>query len=82
MGITVVTRNYQITLPKDIRVVSNLQAGDQVLVDVDKEGRIILDVIKKSPVDDAFGIWKDEKEGVEYVKALRKGWGERPEGRD
>jgi AbrB family looped-hinge helix DNA binding protein len=79
MGISIVTRNYQITLPKDIRTLSNLKEGDQVIVDVDDKGRIILDVLKKSPVDDTFGIWKAEREGVEYVRALRKEWKSRSE---
>ncbi|MEE8167392.1 MAG: AbrB/MazE/SpoVT family DNA-binding domain-containing protein, partial [Candidatus Hydrothermarchaeales archaeon] len=67
MGTSIVTRNYQITLPKDVRLLSKVKEGDQVLVGVDEKGKIILDVLKESPVDETFGIWKDEREGAAYV---------------
>ena len=38
MGITKITRNYQITLPKDIRKIINVKEGDDIifLVEDDK----------------------------------------------
>jgi AbrB family looped-hinge helix DNA binding protein len=79
MGISVVTRNFQVTLPKDVRERTKIKEGDKVFVDVNEEGEIILNPIKKSPTDESFGIWKGETEGVEYTEKLRKEWEARVE---
>lgn len=79
MGISIVTRNFQVTLPKDVRERSRIMEGDKILVDVDEEGRIVLNVLKKSPVEESFGIWKDEVEGIEYTRKLRREWRARAE---
>lgn len=36
-----------------------------------------MDIMKKSPVDESFGIWKDEVEGIEYTRKLRQEWATR-----
>jgi AbrB family looped-hinge helix DNA binding protein len=80
MGISAVTRNFQVTLPKDVRERLRIKEGDKVFVDVDEDGKITLDIVKKSPVDESFGIWKEEMEGVEYTRRLRQEWAARTEG--
>ncbi len=72
MGISKITRNCQITLPKDVRKVIGLKEGDEVvfIIDGDKV-RLVKsdeDIIKRTA-----GIWKDMKEtGVEYQRKIRK----------
>ncbi len=40
-----------------------------------EDDKIILEKIKKSPVDAVSGIWKNKvKSGTEYVNNLRKDW--------
>jgi len=80
MGISAVTRNFQVTLPKDVRERLRIKEGDKVFVDVDEDGRITLDIVKKSPVDESFGIWEGEMEGMEYTRKLRQEWTARTEG--
>ncbi|MDD9953092.1 MAG: AbrB/MazE/SpoVT family DNA-binding domain-containing protein [Candidatus Woesearchaeota archaeon] len=77
MGITKITRNFQITLPRDIRAQRNLHVGDSVLVEPDG------DTIRIMKMNDdillqAFGLWKDMKEtGVEYTNRMRRQWRKR-----
>lgn len=79
MGISKITRNYQITLPKDIRTLMGIERGDRVLMNLDDKGRVVIDILRKSPVDETFGTWKGEVEGVSYVERIRKGWKARSE---
>lgn len=77
MGISKITRNYQITLPKYIRELKNLRVGDKVLFVV--EGNKI-DLLKadKNVIINAAGLWSDLKEsGQEYERKIRKGWRKR-----
>ena len=37
MGISKITRNYQVTLPKDVREVKNLRVGDKVLFAIEDD---------------------------------------------
>ena len=41
MGISIITRNNQITLPKDVRHMKNLKIGDRILFVV-KEDTIVI----------------------------------------
>lgn len=79
MGLSAVTRNFQVTLPKDVRERLRIKEGDRVFVDVDEDGKIVLDIVKKSPVDEYSGIWKKETEGVKYTRKLRREWAARAE---
>ncbi len=77
MGISKITRNYQITLPKDIRKVIRVKEGEEVMFIVDGD-KVLLTKPKEDPVMAAAGIWKDMKEtGLEYQKRIRKGWRKR-----
>ena len=72
-----ITRNFQVTLPKDIRKLKNLQVGDEVLFIVDQD-RIELIKKEEDPIMAAAGLWKGMKEtGVQYQKRLRKEWSKR-----
>ncbi len=77
MGITKITRNYQVTLPKDVREVSQLSVGDKVLV-LAAGGKIELICMKKGIIEKAAGLWKNlDETGVEYERRLRKKWKKR-----
>lgn len=79
MPLVTVTRNYQITLPEEIRRKKGIKEGDRVVAKLDEEGNIVIEIVKGSIVEETFGTWKDEVEGVEYASRLRKGWKKRGE---
>ena len=78
MSITKVTRNYQITVPRDIREQAKISEGDKLVVTMENDEIKIKkfdeDIFKK-----AFGSWKNAgiKDSVEYVRKMRKGWEKR-----
>lgn len=74
MGTVVVTRNYQVTLSKDVREETSIKVGER-MKEIVENNRIILEKIKKSPVEAATGIWKNKVESsTAYVNNLRKDW--------
>jgi AbrB family looped-hinge helix DNA binding protein len=77
MGISKVTRNCQITIPKDVRMQLNVKEGDEVIFTViDK--KVLLNKSTKDIIGETAGIWKSMKEtGVEYENRMRKGWSKR-----
>ncbi|MAF35207.1 AbrB family transcriptional regulator [Candidatus Woesearchaeota archaeon] len=76
MSVSKVTRNFQVTIPQDVRERFGVGIGDElVFTTVDDELVISKadDVLEK-----AAGLWKGMKEtGVEYENRLRKGWAHR-----
>lgn len=74
----VVTRNFQITLPRPIRRGLDLSIGDSVVIE-ERKDEVVLKKVKKDPVAAAFGIWrgKVKEESKEYVNKLRESWKER-----
>ncbi|MBI5002076.1 AbrB/MazE/SpoVT family DNA-binding domain-containing protein [Candidatus Woesearchaeota archaeon] len=77
MGISVITRNYQLTLPKDVRSMKNFRIGDKVLFVVDDD-RIELVKADKKILENAAGLWLDLKEtGEIYQKRVRAQWKKR-----
>lgn len=78
MSITKVTRNYQITVPRDIREQANIKEGDKLVVTMENE-EIKVKKFDEDSFKKAFGIWKDAgiKDSVEYVRNIRKGWEKR-----
>ena len=71
MGITKVTRNYQITLPADIREVLGIKVGDKIVVVSEGDGAMIKKV-RKDSLGMAFGAWGSSKEsGVAYTRKIR-----------
>ncbi len=77
MGIAKITRNYQITLPKDVRKIISLKEGDEVMFIVEDD-KVLLTKSKEDPMLAAAGIWKNMKEtGAEYQKRMRGQWKKR-----
>lgn len=71
MGITKVTRNYQVTLPSDVRESMGIKIGDKIVILPDKNDAVIKKA-GKDALDRAFGAWDKSKEsGTEYVRKLR-----------
>lgn len=74
MGVSTVTRNYQITLPRDVREMEKIRIGDKFIVKVEDK-RIVLTKLKESVLKEAFGSWKETTtSSVEYVRKLRNEW--------
>ncbi|MEK6928372.1 MAG: AbrB/MazE/SpoVT family DNA-binding domain-containing protein [Nanoarchaeota archaeon] len=77
MGIAKITRNFQVTLPKDVRKIVGVKEGDEVLFIVDGNNVSLLKSEKDS-IMAAAGIWESVKEtGTEYQKRVRKEWRKR-----
>lgn len=77
MGISVITRNYQLTLPKDVRSLKNFRIGDKVLFIVDDD-HIELVKADKKILENAAGLWLNVKEtGEAYQKRVREQWRKR-----
>ncbi|MBS3114801.1 AbrB/MazE/SpoVT family DNA-binding domain-containing protein [Candidatus Woesearchaeota archaeon] len=78
MSITKVTRNYQITVPRDIREQANIKEGNKLVMTIEKD-EIKIKKLDEDVFKRAFGSWKDEGIGdsVNYVRNIRKGWEKR-----
>ena len=70
MGMAKVTRNFQITLPKDARTAFDIRIGDSLLI-IPKEDCVVIKKPSRNPVDASFGIWKEVKDSVKYVREGR-----------
>ena len=74
MGISKLTRNHQVTIPKDVRALKRLRQGDQVLFAIDGN-KVELVKLDEDVVSASAGLWKKMKEtGVEYERRVRRGW--------
>lgn len=71
----IVTRNYQVTLPREIRKKTDIAIGETMLIETDGN-EIVLKKMNEDPVKAAFGLWRGriKESSVEYVRNLRKGW--------
>lgn len=77
MGISKITRNFQVTLPKDVREQKQFKVGDKVLFIVEAKS-IGLVKMDESAVKNAAGLWSGIKEtGVEYEDKVRAQWKKR-----
>ncbi|MEK7539663.1 MAG: AbrB/MazE/SpoVT family DNA-binding domain-containing protein [Patescibacteria group bacterium] len=76
MSISKVTRNYQITLPPEVRLLQQIRVGDKVVFAVE-DGKIHLFKIKKDALEAAFGIWGKGPSGKVTQKKLRAEWNKR-----
>ncbi|MBI2109707.1 AbrB/MazE/SpoVT family DNA-binding domain-containing protein [Candidatus Woesearchaeota archaeon] len=76
MGIAKVNRNYQVTIPKDIRKIEGIEIGDTILFAIEDEKIHFLKMEKNEVIKKAAGAWKNKIKGssVDYVKGLRKDW--------
>lgn len=74
MGIAKITRNFQVTLPKDVREIEQLHEGDRVLFLVEQD-KIIVKKLDEDIIKKTAGLWSGMKEtGVQYTRRLRKEW--------
>jgi len=71
------TRNFQVTIPRDVRDAKRLKEGDRVIFAIDGE-RVELHKIEEDAVAAAAGLWKDTEEtGAEYERRMRHAWTKR-----
>ena len=76
MGMTKITRNFQVTLPSDIRHVKGFKEGDRIIFSIVND-RVCLDKADSGAVQDAAGLWRNEKgvaDGLRYERKLRAQW--------
>lgn len=74
MGIAKITRNFQVTIPRDVREIKGLKEGDTVIFSIDGD-HVDVEKLNKNVIKEAAGIWSKTKEtGVEYERRVRKGW--------
>ncbi|MCI0475263.1 MAG: hypothetical protein L0Y55_03380 [Anaerolineales bacterium] len=72
-----VEEGFRLTVPKQLR--SKLKVGDQILVDVDRSGRIVLlsEERVRATLARTAGLWRGRQDipadGIKYVKRLRRG---------
>ncbi len=76
MGTTTVTRNFQITLPKDVRELENIHVGDKLILIVEND-EIVMRKLKGKVIEKCFGLWGPGLSGIEYIKSIRRGWDKR-----
>jgi AbrB family looped-hinge helix DNA binding protein len=72
MAISKVTRNFQITVPREIRETANVKVGDTVLFI--KEGEeIVIRRVDKDLLGKGFGLWRRASEKTPWLvnKILR-----------
>lgn len=71
MGITKVTRNYQITLPSDVRETLGIKIGDKIII-LSEKNEAVIKKVSRDALERAFGAWGPSKEsGVTYVRKIR-----------
>ena len=74
MGIAKITRNWQVTIPKDVRQLKELEEGDSVIFAIEGD-HVDLLKMNKDVIRAAAGLWTETKEtGVEYENRVRKPW--------
>lgn len=76
MDEVVVTRKYQITIPKDVRKKLEIEIGDKLIIK-DEGGRIIIDVPKKVTDPSEF-LWSlsENPRDIDVVKLVEESWEE------
>jgi len=78
MGMSIVTRNYQVTIPKDVRETTGIKVGDKVVFSIEGD-KVEVRKLSKETAEKAFGSWKGSIKGssVDYVRKMRKEWNKR-----
>ena len=71
------TRNYQVTVPRDVRDLKRLKEGDHVIFAIDGE-RVELHKVDEDVIASSAGLWRGTKEsGVQYERSSRRKWARR-----
>lgn len=74
MGISKITRSFQVTIPPDVRERKGLKVGDKVLFMI-HDHTVELEKMDERVIQKAAGLWQDTREtGAEYTRRMRKGW--------
>ena len=76
MGITKITRNFQVTIPRYIRELVKLREGDRVLFTVDGD-KLSLTKADNNIIENTSGIWNTKENGAEYQRRMRSEWKKR-----
>lgn len=80
MGISRITRNCQVTIPKDVRKQLHVKEGDEVVFTV-IDDKVIVKKSMRDIITETAGIWKGTKEtGEAYQRRIRKEWNHRLKG--
>jgi AbrB family looped-hinge helix DNA binding protein len=68
-----VTRNFQVTLPEEVRKQLEIEMGDYVeILPVDKQRALVRKII---PIEKLEGVWDEEMDAVmEEVRSLWRKW--------
>lgn len=79
MGIAKVTRNYQVTIPKDVRRINGIKIGDTVLFAIEGDKIHFMNMDREKILTEISGTWKEHVKGssVDYVRQIRVGWAKR-----
>jgi len=68
-----VTRNYQVTIPEDVRKKLGIEEGDYVSIEI--WGKTLAVIKRVVPVEDLAGAWDEEMDKMmEDVRKLWKTW--------
>ena len=74
MGIATVTRNFQVTIPKDVREIHGIKEGDKVIFSIEGS-KVEVSKFKNNSIEESFGAWEGRVEpGSNYVKKMRSEW--------
>ena len=77
MGIAKVTRNYQVTIPRDVRRIHHIAIGDTVLFAIEGNKVDFMKMDRNTVLKEAAGSWKVAESSVDYVRKIRSGWARR-----
>ena len=79
MGIAKVTRNYQVTIPRDVRRIHGISVGDTVLFAIEGDRVDFFKMEREAILKEAAGCWKGrmKESGVEFVRSMRDEWKKR-----
>ena len=66
MAVSRVTRNYQVTVPREIRELVDIKVGDMLLFIREGE-EVVLRKINKDLLAQGFGLWKKTREKTPWL---------------
>lgn len=76
MGVSKITRNFQVTIPEDIRKLKGYKQGDELVFLMDN-GEVKLVKKESKIIEETSGIWKDKKVEEKLERSRREEWEER-----
>lgn len=67
-------KTIEINLKEEFSKKFNAKPGDHLEIIVKKNGKAVIKKKNNSIIQQTFGIWKDEVEGIKYMDKMRKLW--------